>query len=378
MARRMQKSSRKSRNSITPPPQQFCPAVSVIIPMYNAEKYIGECLDSVLAQTFKNFEVIVVDDCSTDSSPMIVESYKEKFGGRLTFVKRKKNFGGAAMSRNMGINLACGEYIQLLDNDDFLTKTALEELYTLAKDYDADVVYTASRYSYNNGQIRFDKSESFTDKPTLEIDASESLMERFLARRIYIFWTPWLKFVRKKFLVENEIEFPATCSHEDFIWTIELLCCAKRFVNIPNAVYCWRENRGSITRSRRNSMEDLKFWVSIITRIMKRLDGLWHRYEILKRHPDWLYRAHNYIVDECFMNYSFNARSQVPPIAIYDALCSDFANGDKNLSGSYIPFLYSHLDFLQKQMIMNQQKFNEFAAQAQKRIAELEAQLKTK
>jgi len=72
------------------PPQFTYPAVSVVIPMYNAEEYVGECLNSLLAQTFQNFEVIVVDDCSTDSSPAIVESYTEKFGGRLKLTKTKK------------------------------------------------------------------------------------------------------------------------------------------------------------------------------------------------------------------------------------------------------------------------------------------------
>ena len=63
--------------------KNFCPAVSVVIPLYNAEKFIGDCLDSLLAQTFQNFEVIVADDCSTDLSYAIVQSYAEKFGGRL-------------------------------------------------------------------------------------------------------------------------------------------------------------------------------------------------------------------------------------------------------------------------------------------------------
>ena len=95
---------RKSRNSIIPPPQQFCPAISVVIPLYNVEKYVGECLDSVLAQTFQNFEVIVVDDCSTDSSSAIVESYLSKFDGRLAILQTKKNSGCAGVPKNKGLN----------------------------------------------------------------------------------------------------------------------------------------------------------------------------------------------------------------------------------------------------------------------------------
>ena len=78
------------------------PAVSAIIAMYNTEKYIGECLDSLLAQTFTNFEVIVVDDCSTDSSPAIVASYLPKFGGRLKVLRLKKNSGNNGIPNNTG------------------------------------------------------------------------------------------------------------------------------------------------------------------------------------------------------------------------------------------------------------------------------------
>ena len=82
-----------------------CPAVSVIIPMYNAEKYIGECLESLLLQTFQDFEVIVVDDCSTDNSFSIVESYIPKFDGRLKLTKTEKNSGGGGyVPRNIAAN----------------------------------------------------------------------------------------------------------------------------------------------------------------------------------------------------------------------------------------------------------------------------------
>ena len=111
---------------IIPPPRQPYPAVSVIIPLYNAERYISECLDSVLNQTFDNYEVIVVDDCSTDNSVAIVESYAEKFGGRLILSRMDKNSGSGGLPRNKGIMLSRGEYIQFLDADDMLTNTALE------------------------------------------------------------------------------------------------------------------------------------------------------------------------------------------------------------------------------------------------------------
>ena len=116
------------------------PAISVIIPLYNAEKYIGDCLDSILAQTFQNFEVIIVDDCSTDSSVDVVKSYLPKFNGRLKLTRTKKNLGNPGMPRNKTLGLSRGEYISFLDADDAITKTALEELYTVAKKFDADVV----------------------------------------------------------------------------------------------------------------------------------------------------------------------------------------------------------------------------------------------
>ena len=113
----------------------------MIIPLYNAENYIGECLDSLLLQRFQDFEVIVVDDRSIDNSFAIAESYLSKFNGRLRLTKTEKNSGGGGVPRNKGLLISSGEYIQFLDADDILTKTALEEMYTLAKEYDVDVVY---------------------------------------------------------------------------------------------------------------------------------------------------------------------------------------------------------------------------------------------
>ena len=118
--------------------------------MYNVEKYIGECLNSILAQTFADYEVIVVDDCSTDKSCDIVESYLPKFnsGGveKLQLIRSKENSGGAGIPRNIGIRYSCGKYLFITDSDDAITETALEELYTSAKKFDADIVHCEKWY----------------------------------------------------------------------------------------------------------------------------------------------------------------------------------------------------------------------------------------
>ena len=143
------------------------PAISVIIPMYNAEKFIADCLDSLLAQTFQDFEVIVVDDCSTDNSVAVVESYAQKFNGRFQLTKTKTNSGGGGyVPRNIGLSLANGEYVYFVDADDFIVETALEILHSAATQFNADVVYTSVCYfcdSYRKFEKTFD-IETATDQ----------------------------------------------------------------------------------------------------------------------------------------------------------------------------------------------------------------------
>ncbi|MBR1807746.1 MAG: glycosyltransferase family 2 protein [Selenomonadaceae bacterium] len=165
------------------------PAVSVIIPLYNAEKYIGECLDSILAQTFQDFEVIVVDDCSTDSSAQVVESYMPKFDGRLRLERTLANSGSPGLPGNMGVRFSRGEYLLILDNDDAITPDAIEKLYTTAKDFDADVVACEKYYQvptqfFNDAEVLAKiqpysyQRGGFVDKPTLiEFDVAKRVVD---------------------------------------------------------------------------------------------------------------------------------------------------------------------------------------------------------
>ena len=356
------------------------PAVSVIIPMYNAEMYVRECLDSFLAQTFTDFEIIVVDDCSTDSSRAIVESYAPRFNGRLTLIGTQKNSGYTGYTaRNKGLNFSRGEYVWFVDADDFVTKTALEELYTLAKETDADIVYTGRRYLYTKDSgiaLDFDgfgvalKEKGIEDKPSLSINGSEKILHELLMNS-GLFWVPWTKFVKRNFLIEKDIRFFELPSSGDFPWTIELFACTERFLRLPTAIYFWRQDAvDSVTHKKRNADEQIALWCSTFVSAANFIDKLLKRTEFFKQNPDAVYLVWDNFFNACF-KHTFEARLQVDSEKIFEILTKDFA--EKNLDAdSTVPFLFSVIDSLQKNLIVLQQQNEQLAAQAQKRIAELE------
>ena len=214
------------------------PAISVIVPMYNVEKYIANCLDSILAQTFKDFELILINDCSPDNSRQIAESYLDKFAGRLKIYDNEKNLG-VSLTRNKGLKISRGEYIFFIDSDDFITPTALEEMISLMKNYNAEVIYIEKYFKADDDGKIFEKKITQGAKrvsiPTFEPD---NLAERvdYISRKN--FWgTPWSKFIRRDFLLDNELFFPNFVPCEDHIWTFGLFFFAKRFLRVPNAIY---------------------------------------------------------------------------------------------------------------------------------------------
>ncbi len=225
------------------------PAVSVIIPMYNAEKFIEPCLNSLLHQTFDDFEVLVADDCSTDQSPTIVKSFVEKFGGRLIPIKTKKNSGAAGFPRNLALKSARGKYITYLDADDLLTKTAIEELFDAAEQFDAEVVHVERYYEMPDGAdqifVRTLQTPPLVDTPTLETDDIGDRIERFTQKKFL--WWACNKFFRRDFLIKHKIEFPRVNMFEDLCFFIQALVHSKNYVRIPNVIYIYRIRPDSLS-----------------------------------------------------------------------------------------------------------------------------------
>lgn len=226
--------------------------VSVIIPCYNQEKYIAECLDSVRAQTFTNFEVIIVNDGSTDGSAEIIDTYKAK-DNRIKVVIQKNQ--GLSEARNTGLKNVTSEYVCFLDSDDTYDADFLQDLYLEAKKSDADVVMTNTRY-INPKEVYVDglKQRILTDFS----EKVESLPHGGACNKIY----------KMKFIREYELDFPRGFYFEDNIFTVKTCFYCNKLSVINDASYNYTCNPSSITRALQNEAKLARDGVAIAKMIM--------------------------------------------------------------------------------------------------------------
>lgn len=338
--------------------------------MYNAEEYIIECLNSLCEQTFKDFEVIIVDDCSTDNSVDIVESYMSKFGKRLRIEKTEKNSGGGGyVPRNIGLTLAQGEYVYFMDADDYIAKNALETFYKAAKEYDADVVYTSAHYDLTKPdemRVLNDKEnqklleDNIEDAPSLTIDDPQKNIERLLV--VGNFKVPWTKFLRRDFLIENGITFPTIVVGGDFIWGIHVYCRAKRFLRIQSPLYFYRRySSSSVSTKNTNSPEQIYYVVSAFLALIKALTELADKTEILQKNLYYCYKAL-----EGDFNYRMTLlgkiRTQLTGQEIYELLCREFNKAGSSAS-LIVPFFFSMINSERRARLERLQIINKLKAE---------------
>ncbi len=275
--------------------------ISVIIPLYNAEKFFGACLESLLIQTFTDFEVIVVDDCSTDSSATIAESYLKNFGGRMKIITLTENTGNASVPRNVGLEHARGEYVYFMDNDDLLIADALETLYNFAQAYRADVVYMergflcGEEFSAENLVVSaWDKTPTPIDEPMFETDELGGRVENFLQTRYG--WAPWEKFVRRDFLVADKIFFPPIKISEDVLWTFKVICSAKKILRVPTPLYIHRSPKNSWSRTKRTPHDEIKFWLDPLIKGVDLLDEFTGSLKFFAQNVGYRFEVTNFFV----------------------------------------------------------------------------------
>ncbi|MBR4151652.1 MAG: glycosyltransferase family 2 protein [Selenomonadaceae bacterium] len=281
------------------------PAVSVILPMYNAQRYIETCVRSVLKQTFGDFELICIDDCSTDETLKIVAALAQQ-DKRIRIVRLAKNSGGASEPRNMGIRLSRGKYIAFLDADDMYTPTALAELVVAAENWRADVVHTEQVLFPENQTIDVTPETKFT---TFSKEKGGFCKEAFLetdnlAERVQMFYKGrffgWVhnKLYRRDFLMERNIRFDKLLTSEDIIFYFQVLCTAPRIVRVPNVFYIYRHNPNSITRKMVSIEESLHALTHLMIEGSKILDDFMNGFEFFVKNPNYRQLPIDYIIQQ--------------------------------------------------------------------------------
>lgn len=349
------------------------PAISIIIPMYNIEKYIGECLESILAQTFKDYEVIVVDDCSTDNSAAIVESYIPKFRregvDRLNLLKLKVNSDGAGKPRNMGLSFAVGDYIFFMDGDDAMIKDALEKLHTTAEKFNADVVHCNNYLAAPEETVSTDLSVLKEISRNPEIITTPTFMTDDLTERIKNFlevkfmWEPWNHLIRRTLLIENELKFSRLTVIDDALFSFFLICLAKKIVCIPSAFYVWRTRQNSNSREPMSVEKIVHRRIGDVFRLIECLDGFSEKFELLRDNMNYRYAVFDFFANTNGMQQILDLYSQVP-VSQFDWLIREELKliEDKTASTS---FLFGRMALLNLKLFQQQQTIRQLQAQIQ-------------
>ena len=223
------------------------PKISVIIPIYNVEQYLEECLTSVTEQTFEDMEIILVDDGSTDRSTEIIQNFAKKDKRIILCSQANK---GVSTARNTGIRRAKGEYILFVDSDDKIAQSdSLKILYQMAVETNADLVLGNASYWYPDGSVRpaFYRGEMNAISGLSGEICFEKLMEKWVFPPVV-----YLFFVKRKLIIENKLFFKCGIIHEDELWCVKTMFYAKQVSLIHLNYYLYRQREGSIMHSNNN------------------------------------------------------------------------------------------------------------------------------
>ena len=216
------------------------PLITFIIPVYNVEKYLPKCIDSVLAQSYGNIEVILVDDGSNDGSEGICDSYAN-IDKRVQVIHIEN--GGVSSARNMGLRFAQGSYIAFIDSDDYVSPFMAEKLYSAMQNNNSDLAMCFFSYTDEDGNI----TDNFVDNTRIGEYETDELL-RMLASGWTFGILVWNKLFKKSIFDEG-IRFVEGKTAEDELISHHLLSKVKKAVIIPDILCFYRQRKGSITNS---------------------------------------------------------------------------------------------------------------------------------
>ncbi|WP_123054652.1 glycosyltransferase [Clostridium sp. JN-1] len=241
------------------------PLVSIVIPVYNAEKYINKCLNSVLSQTLKNVEVIVVNDGSEDNSINLINKYLKKYDN-LILVNQKN--AGPGSARNSALQVCNGEYIGFVDSDDFIRPDMFEIMYKKARKYNLDIVLCKFLYYYPEDNrcelmnIKYDETEILSRKDVIKQFLVSNNIEGFSCNKLF----------RRELFNGNNIKYPTDIKYEDMPTIFKTLIYSNKIGFVDRGLYYYVQHNQSTTH------------IKDIYNVRSYLEAIDMIYKIMKKH----------------------------------------------------------------------------------------------
>lgn len=306
--------------------------VSAIIPIYNVEKYLVKCLDSVVNQTLRDIEIICVNDCSPDNCLEILKEYAQN-DKRIKIINREKN-GGLSAARNSGLDVATGEYIYFLDSDDWIDLDYIEKMLKTAKDNDVDIVLNTNILSIDNNK---ETSQFFPNK-TLNNYTGFINPKECIHKTI---WNTWAHLWKKSFLDKNSLKFPVGLVLEDMYFQAVAFAYLDKLYITRSSKYNYRYvNSGIVAKL---SKEEDK---SILAHI-KILDAIFNYYtsnELLN-----ISSSMRFITPYLMSENTLKNEDVLREMQIYFAKISKYIQDNKDLYGDVeLEYFYDVLNNLNK------------------------------
>lgn len=275
--------------------------LSIVIPVYNLAQYIEKCLNSILNQPFKDYEIICVNDGSTDNSLEVLKKYE----GKIVIIDKENE--GSGVARNAGIDRAKGEYILFVDGDDWLEENVLEKMVSKADELTTDILFFGGLSYYDNkgqngGYSKNKLPRKYFNKVVSAKDVKKDIF-KFPS-------TPWSKLYRRDFLLKNNIRFQNIKVGQDQLPFFHSMISAGRFAILPENLYCYRKNRqgSAMTVKKKKNFSPIYVFYGIENLLIKlgKLDE--YKYIFANRYfskaTSWLGKFQDDLKKEYFEEYS--------------------------------------------------------------------------
>ena len=330
--------------------------VSIIIPAYNTARLIGKCLSSVVEQTYKNLEIIVVNDASTDNTLQVITEFADK-DFRIKIINHEINKGNG-IGRNNAIRAATGKFVYFVDSDDYIEPNAVEVLVNSITTSRSDVV-VLGHYMHCGKILRKDKIIKFSPAIPNDIEKNE-LFKQFLLQTYGFQIPPWKYFTKREILLENNVFFDESGDYfEDVIFATKLVFYAKKITSVPNLLYHYVLRTGSIMGT--YSYKSIQSKFSVITK-MKDFLKEENAFDLYREEYSMFFLIEGFL-ESCSRYIQMRDRHMEIEQFLYEISQSDFIQQfDVQLIKSINPKNKNGIAYIQKMITEIQKDFHSYIA----------------